>query len=125
MQTIIGLSLQGIAHSIFWLAGFFAASELMKHSEASIAYGYLTGWWTALYLGYVCNFKFGSSVSALVLYFLSGILAIHFRWPWFYKDLPQSVTLQFMYLLFIGGAVFVSPILINETVKAFAKRLMK
>lgn len=45
--------LQGLAHCVFWVIGFLVASKLMTHSEARIAYGYLTGWWAALYFGYI------------------------------------------------------------------------
>ena len=115
--------LQGLIHCAFWVIGFLVASKLMAHSEARIAYGYLTGWWTALYLGYIAKFKISSLVSALTIYFCTGILAVFLNWSWFYKGLPTSVTPRYLLTLAIGGAVFVSPILINLIVRKIVENL--
>lgn len=125
MKMITKSTLQGVAHSILWVAGIFAAAKLMEHSEARTAYGYLIGWWAALYFGYIGKFKIGSSVSAFIIYFCTGILAVFLRWSWFYKGLPESVTLQYIIVLVIGGAVFVSPILINSIIRLIVSRFGK
>jgi hypothetical protein len=70
--------LQGLTHCVFWVIGFLVASKLMTHSEARIAYGYLAGWWAALYFGYIGKFNIFSSVSALIIYFCTGIIAVFF-----------------------------------------------
>ena len=115
--------LQGLAHCVFWVIGFLVASKLMTHSEARIAYGYLTGWWAALYFGYIGKFNISSSVSAFIIYFCTGIIAVFFGWPWFYKGLPASLTHQYLLILAVGGAVFVSPILINLIVRKIVENL--
>lgn len=125
MKTISKSFIQGIAHSAFWIIGIFAASKLMEHSEAKVAYGYLTGWWAALYFGYIGKLKIASSVSAFIIYFCIGIVAVFLDWAWFYKGLPESVTTQYIFVLAIRGAVFISPILINSAVRLFAERLRK
>lgn len=117
--------LQGLIHCAFWVIGILIASKLMAHSEARIAYGYLTGWWAALYFGYIGRFKISSSVSALIIYFCTGILAVFLDWSWFYKGLPASVTPRYLLTLAIGGVVFVSPILINSIVRSFAEKFRK
>ena len=115
--------LQGLTHCVFWVIGFLVASKLMTHSEARIAYGYLTGWWAALYFGYIGKFNISSSVSAFIIYFCTGIIAVFFGWPWFYKGLPASLTHQYLLILAVGGAVFVSPILINLIVRKIVENL--
>ena len=94
----------------------------MADSEARLAYSYLTGWWTALYFGYIARFNISSSASAFTIYFCAGILAIFFDWSWFYKGLPTSLISSYLLILAIGGAVFVSPILINSIVWPLADK---
>jgi hypothetical protein len=125
MKKITKSFLQSLAHSTFWIIGFFAASKLMGHSEAKFAYGYLTGWWAALYFGYIGNLKIASSVSAFIICFCVGIVAVFLNWYWFYKDLPESVTVQYMFVLIIGGGIFISPILINSVVRLLTERLRR
>lgn len=117
--------MQGIAHSALWVIGIFSASQLMEHREARMAYGYLTGWWVALYFGYIGRLKVTSSVSALIIYFGVGIAAVFLDWSWFYKDLPRSVNLRYILVLVVGGVVFISPILINSIIRLFAEKLRK
>ena len=97
----------------------------MADSEARLAYGYLTGWWAALYFGYIARFNIYSSAFAFIIYFCAGILAVFLDWSWFYKGLPISVTPSYLLILAIGGAVFVSPILINSIVRPLAEKFRK
>jgi len=107
------------------LIGILAVSKIMEHSEARIAYGYLSGWWAALYFGYIAKLNIASSVSAFLIYCCIGILAFFFDWSWFYKGLPETVTLQYVVVLVVGAGVFVSPILINAGMRLLAGKLKK
>ena len=97
----------------------------MADSEARLAYSYLTGWWTALYFGYIARFNISSSAFAFTIYFCVGILAVFLDWSWFYKGLPTSLIPSYLLILAIGGAVFVSPILINSVIRPLAEKFRK
>ena len=121
-MNITKLFLHGLIHCAFYGIGFLMAYKLMADSEARLAYGYLTGWWTALYFGYIARFNIFSSAFAFTIYFCAGILAILLDWSWFYKCLPTSLISSYLLILAIGGAVFVSPILINSIVWPLAEK---
>lgn len=115
----------GVAHCAFWLIGIVISFTVMAHSEARIAYGLLTGWWIALYFGYITNISISSSVFPFLIYICTGIFAVICKWTWFYKGLPETITLYYVIILLLGAAIFVSPILINEVVRKMALLLAK
>jgi hypothetical protein len=123
MINISKLLIQGVAHTVFWLLGIFAALQLMAHSDARIGYGYLIGWWGALYCGFITNVKLPSSIVAFLIYLTVGILSVFFDWSWFYKGLPESLSIQYVITVVFGGVVFVSPILVNAMVRFVKKKL--
>jgi hypothetical protein len=95
----------------------------MSHSEARMSYAYLTGWWGALYLGYVFNIKPLSSVIAFLVYFFLGTLAVFLDWSWFYMGLPDIISIQYLIALVVGGVAFVSPIFFNAAVRFIESKI--
>ena len=124
-MNITKLFLHGLIHCAFYGIGFLMTYKLMADSEARLAYSYLTGWWTALYFGYIARFNISSSAFAFTIYFCVGILAVFLDWSWFYKGLPTSLIPSYLLILVIGGAVFVSPILINSVIRPLAEKFRK
>ena len=71
-MEITKLFLHGLIHCAFYGIGFLMTYKLMADSEARLAYSYLTGWWTALYFGYIARFNISSSAFAFTIYFCVG-----------------------------------------------------
>lgn len=115
----------GLFHSIAWIVGFFLFAYVFSYSASSYAYGYLSGWWLALYVGYLTNIKFRSAYIAAFLYLILGIFSSVYNWVWFYKDFPNEISLDLFAILFIGMFVFVSPIFVNSVMRLIKQFLKK
>ncbi len=114
--------IDGCIHSVAWVLAAIFVTFLTNDSPARVAYGELSGWWFALYIGYVRNIRIPSVLIACPLYIAVGILAIYFDWTWFYKGLPSTVSWGYVVILFFGSLFFASPILINAIVRGLSRK---
>ena len=109
--------IQGIIHILLWAVGIILMLVIMSHSQSRFAYGYITGWWLSLYVGYIFRFKISSAITALLIYIIIGIASLFFKWNWFYTGLPDIISLNYIAILCIGGLFVASPIVINSVVR--------
>jgi len=95
----------------------------MEHSSSKGVYGFIVAWWMACYIGYIANIGIKAMLLALPLY--ATVLTTSFLTgnSWFYHDPPKQFDLFFIFLVLANGLVFVSPILVNATVRKIGKKL--
>jgi len=117
--------IQAFIHSALWIVGIVIVVTVMNHSSSRIAYGYLIGWWLALYVGYIARFNLLSALMSSLIYIVVGVLSVWFGWEWFYKGLPESISFSYLVTLLLGAVVFCSPILINSVVKRVSDMVQK
>jgi hypothetical protein len=118
-QALIG----GCVHVIAWVLTYALIVALFKDSAARQAYGLLAGWWCALFIDYLFHVPFKAATCPFFAYICIGILAVFYQIPWIYHDLPSELTLAYITMLALGGIVFVSPIIIDNVISSFVKKL--
>lgn len=77
----------------------------------------ISGWWCALYVGYIFRVRIKAALVVGVGYFVFGVAAVSLDWSWFYHDMPTNLSLAFAGTLAGGALVFVGPILMNAIVR--------
>ena len=120
-----GVIKYSILHFTFWLVGFSSAVLLMPHSSSREAYGVITGWWFACYMGYVLGVRFKASLYAFILYFGVSIASVLFGYQWLYKGHNGSINGHILLMLLIQSFVFISPILVNEVMLKITRSKLK
>lgn len=113
--------LQGIIHILLWAVGIILMLVIMSHSQSRFAYGYITGWWLSLYVGYILRFKISSAITALLIYMIIGIASVFLKWNWFYTDVPDAISLNYIAILCIGGLFVASPLAVNSVVRKLSQ----
>ena len=104
-------------HILAWLIAYAFINLLLSHSPSRVSYGYLSGWWCALYCGYIYRVGLNAFLPILIVFFASGCISVIFDWNWVYHDLPSNFSIDLI-LIFLGqGFVFSSPILVNLLVQ--------
>lgn len=109
-------------HCVAWIAAIIIIRYVMSHSDSVDAYAYLSAWWCTLYVGYVVRTPLLSSVAAGLIYFSFGVVSLVFNWQWFYRGLPDALSLRYVFLSAFGALVFCSPIIINWFVRQYIER---
>jgi hypothetical protein len=107
-------SIGGSVHAAAWVLGGLAAGLIFQHSESRLAYSLLSGWWCALYCGYLFHVKTAAIVPAGILYVLARIGDAVLGYGLVYHDPPPVLSWDFVSTAVLSGLVFVSPILVNE-----------
>lgn len=114
---------QIVIHISGWIFPYLAIVVTATHSPSRHVYGFISGWWCALYVGYLLKISLRTALAIFLLYLCYGVLAILFGWDWFYHDIPAladfdfSLTCFFLFIIVTGALFFVSPIIINHFVR--------
>lgn len=112
-----------LMHVSFWGIGFSIIYLTMSHSDVREAYGFITGWWCACYLGYVTNIKSKAVIPSYLLYVTLCIVSFSLGDVWFYHGAGSNLNIQLVVIILLQGVVFVSPILINELTRWVSGKL--
>lgn len=110
-------------HIAYWVVGFSAAYLTMLHSDAREAYGFMTGWWCACYLGYVTNIKIKTVILAYLSYITVCLVSFLFGYVWFYHGAGSNLNVQLVVVILLQGGVFVSPIIVNALTWQISRKL--
>lgn len=105
---------KALLHMGAWMVGAAATALLFRHSGSWLAYGLLSGWWCALYCGYVFRVERSAVLPAGVLYLAARIVAAGTGLDLVYHDSPPLLSLDFVSTVVLGSVIFISPILVNE-----------
>jgi hypothetical protein len=120
---MISTLLLTLGHFGAWVVGTVLTTWLFQYSDSARAYGALSGWWCALYVGYVL--EIGPKVmpaGALVVLVVGGVAAQQ-ETNWLFPDAPPGVSVAYLGMLLVTGTVILSPILVNGSVRYLRSRL--
>ena len=121
MKTNLGNIRGALGHILSWVVPYVFVILFAKHSSSRYVYGIITGWWCALYVGYILKINFSSFLFVFLMYMLVGFFAIYFNFEWFYHDVPDKIDFSIMLIILCRALFFASPIILNYSVL----RLMK
>lgn len=116
------ITLESVIHCILWVGGIVLGHALFSHSDARLAYGYLIGWWAALYVGYVFEFDIRAGFLSFALYFLLGIIAVLRDWDWFYVDLPSRLSIAYLMINAMAAAIYSSQFIVNYSMRSIKRK---
>lgn len=102
-------------HIAAWLLADFITTVLSADSSSKAVYGSISGWWCALYVGYVLKVDMKAAVIVIASAFLFGVMSFYLGWN-FYHDMPSQTSLEFIAILLVRAIIFSSPIFINALV---------
>lgn len=102
--------IQATLHFAAWVLPALVVGAVFGHSESRLAYGLLSGWWAALYLGYVFAVRIKSIVLSVLFYILVVVIDWYFDLGLFH-DSTLLVSL-------LGLMAYISPILLNAAMRA-------
>jgi hypothetical protein len=105
--------LRSFLHVMAWVSAYILTTLIFKESPSRQAYGFLAGWWCALYIDNILNLSFEAAIIPFLVYLFIGVLAVYFTFPWIYHDVPSDVSFPYLVMLFAGAGIFVSPVLVN------------
>ena len=114
---------QVAAHIACWGSGFTIVYLLMVHSEARQAYGLLTGWWFACYLGYVIGINTKAIVPSYLIYVCGCTVSFTLGSAWFYQGAGTEWSQHLMVVIILQGLVFISPIVINAVMRKLIRKM--
>jgi hypothetical protein len=108
------------AHCLTWAVAYLLVESAMGHSSARGGYGLLVGWWAALYVGYIgrVDLRAVPALSALVVlgrFFSTNVLSMS-------AADPLYATRDGFVVLAVQILAFVSPVFLNELVRAVLRR---
>ncbi len=110
---------------LWWVTGFSLVYSTMSHSEVKTAYGLITGWWFACYLGYVTNIKIEVAIPCYLLFVFISIISFLIGYTWFYQGAGSSLSLRLIMVIVVQGIVFISPILVNSLTRVIYQKTNK
>lgn len=108
---------QAAVHTGVWVLAAVSVGMALRHSDARLAYSLLSGWWAALYAGYVFGVRTLALPASAVLYLLARIGDSGLGLGLLYHDPPKFPSSEFLVVVLLGYLLFVSPILLNELVR--------
>lgn len=98
-RALIGAAI----HAATWIATVIVVSALSSGMSASAAYGILTGWWAALYVGRLVSIGIEAAIPLTLGYAALGIVSVPLGWSWIYRDPPMSLSSSY-----VGSVRFLS-----------------
>lgn len=108
---------QAAVHTGLWVLAAVGVGVVLRHGDARLAYSLVSGWWAALYGGYVFGVRTQALPATAVLYLLARIGDSVLGLGLLYHDPPLLQTPEFLLVVLLGYLLFVSPILLNELVR--------
>jgi len=116
-------ALKAVLHAGTFLVVYWTVSWLAAHSPARGGYGWISGWWASLYIGYLASIGLLPGLIVAVGYVALGITAVYGQWHWFYSGLPERLDLGFfVYPLAAGAAIYASPVAVNAVAHYVVRR---
>jgi len=115
--------LDSIVHVLCWMVGYWLAYEIMPHSSCKQAYGFIVGWWFALYIGFVLNIEIKSFILVFLFYIVIFVgLFLAGKASWLFHDAPERLDIMFFTIISAQAFVFASPISINWATRKCKRR---
>jgi hypothetical protein len=115
--------LKSLLHAGTFLVVYWVVTWLASHSPSRVGYGWISGWWACLYIGYVASIGLLPGLIVAVGYIALGILAVYGQWHWFYGGLPERLDIEFLiYPLVAGAAIYASPVAVNAMARFVLSR---
>lgn len=115
-RTVRRAGTGAIVHAASWLGTSWIITYLTSGSAASLAYGALSGWWCALYVGAIAGVRIHSTAVAAAIYLSCALSARLLGWSWPLSNADRTWGAA-SFALDVGSALlFVTPIVINEVV---------
>lgn len=124
MQFQSVIVVKAVIHLAAWIGVGFLVGVVFADSPARLAYALLSGWWAALYVGFVFTVSTREIMLSVIFYGLIVAADMHFSWGLFH-DPPGEFSLSALVFFLPGLMIYISPILLNALVRRIiSKRRM-
>lgn len=114
--------LKSLLHALAWVLAYVLVIYVFDYSPSKQAYGLLSGWWCALYVGYIFNIQFRTTIVARIAYVLVGLLTASLAAPWVSHDWSSVPAADKILYDAVHSVVILSPIAINTIIILLKKR---
>lgn len=108
-RALIGAAI----HAATWIATVIVVSALSSGMSSSAAYGILSGWWAALYVGRLASIGIEAAIPLALGYAVLGMVSVPLGWSWIYHDPPISLSSAYVGTVLVAGLLFASPTAVN------------
>lgn len=113
-------------HVSAWIIGYQITIGVFSGSECVYVYGLLSGWWCALYLGYIGRVKLFITIPLIIIYMTLEIVSFFWELPLLlYHNPPANFEWAFFFVILGQAVIFISPIPINIFVQKCASWLKR
>jgi hypothetical protein len=107
-----------VLHIAAWLCACALILYIFQHSTSKYVYAVISGWWCALYVGYIFKIGFGSCAIAFMFYLCYEIVVIIvFGSEWLYHDISGGLDFSLFLRIVSRDIIFISPVFANAAVQ--------
>lgn len=117
ISTLKQSTIQAILHAVVWFGFQYLVLFLFKVSNSIDDFATISGWFAAVIFGYLWGISFKALLPISAFYFVAAFVDFYAKTGFFYEDIPETVSVELVILLFSGFLLFVSPIIINQLVR--------